>query len=79
MTVTEAETVAEYINERINRNASIIWGAYIDPELKGAIRVMLVLVGVTSEQISGKSVGRFGDKDKGYTRREERFGVQFIR
>ncbi|MGA1792517.1 MAG: cell division protein FtsZ [Thermoplasmatota archaeon] len=79
MTVTEAETVAEYINERINRNASIIWGAYIDPELKGAIRVMLVLVGVTSEQISGKSVGKFGDKEKGYTRREERFGVQFIR
>jgi cell division protein FtsZ len=79
MTVTEAETVAEYINERINRNASIIWGAYIDPELKGAIRVMLVLVGVTSEQISGKSVGRFGDKESGYTRREERFGVQFIR
>ena len=71
--------IAEYINERINRNASIIWGAYIDPELKGAIRVMLVLVGVTSEQISGKSVGKFGDKDKGYTRREERFGVQFIR
>ena len=79
MTVTEAETVAEYINERINRNASIIWGAYIDPELKGAIRVMLVLVGVTSDQISGKSVGKFGDKDKGYTRREERFGVEFIR
>ncbi|MBN1539394.1 MAG: cell division protein FtsZ [Candidatus Thermoplasmatota archaeon] len=79
MTVTEAETVAEYINQRINRNASIIWGAYIDPELKGSIRVMLVLVGVTSEQISGKSVGRFGDKDKGYTRREERYGVQFVR
>lgn len=79
MTVTEAETVAEYINERINRNASIIWGAYIDPELKGAIRVMLVLVGVTSEQISGKSIGRFGERDRGYTRREERFGVQFIR
>ncbi|MEA3559387.1 MAG: cell division protein FtsZ [Candidatus Thermoplasmatota archaeon] len=79
MTVTEAETVAEYINERINHNASIIWGAYIDPELKGAIRVMLVLVGVTSEQISGKSVGRFGEKERGYTRREDRFGVQFIR
>jgi len=79
MTVTEAEAVADYINERINRNASIIWGAYIDPELKGAIRVMLVLVGVTSEQISGKTVGRFGDQERGYTRREERYGVQFIR
>lgn len=79
MTVTEAEAVADYINERINRNASIIWGAYIDPELRGAIRVMLVLVGVTSEQISGKTVGAFGEKDRGYTRREERFGVQFIR
>ncbi len=79
MTVTEAETVADYINERINQNSSIIWGAYIDPELKGAIRVMLVLVGVTSEQISGKSVGKFGSKEKGYTRKEERFGVEFIR
>lgn len=79
MTVTEAETVADYINERINQNASIIWGAYIDPELKGAIRVMLVLVGVTSEQISGKSVGKFGFKERGYSSREERFGVKFIR
>ena len=79
MTVTEAETVAEYINDRINSNASIIWGAYIDPELRGAIRVMLVLVGVTSEQISGKSVGKFGYKQKGYSSREERFGVDFVR
>ena len=79
MTVTEAENVADYINERINQNASIIWGAYVDPELKGAVRVMLVLVGVTSEQISGKSVGKFGAKEKGYSSREERFGVKFIR
>jgi cell division protein FtsZ len=79
MTVTEAEMVADYINNKINKNASIIWGAYIDPELKGAIRVMLVLVGVTSEQISGKSVGKFGARDHGSTRREERFGVQFVR
>ena len=79
MTVTEAENVADYINERINQNASIIWGAYVDPELKGAIRVMLVLVGVTSEQISGKSVGKFGARERGYSSREERFGVKFIR
>ncbi len=79
MTVTEAETVAEYINDRISSNASIIWGAYIDPELRGSIRVMLVLVGVTSDQISGKSVGKFGYKEKGHTSREERFGVDFVR
>lgn len=79
MTVTEAEMVADFINQRINKNSSIIWGAYIDPELRGAIRVMLVLVGVTSEQISGRSVGKFGEKERGFTRREERFGIQFIR
>jgi len=79
MTVTEAETVAEYINDQINDNASIIWGAYIDPELRGSIRVMLVLVGVTSEQISGKSVGKFGYKERGNSSREERFGVDFVR
>jgi cell division protein FtsZ len=50
--------------------ARIIWGAQIDPELKDTIRVMLVITGVKSKQIFGKSLKRTGD---------DRFGIDFIR
>lgn len=70
MTVSEAELVAEEIHKRINPMARIIWGAQIDPELKDTIRVMLVITGVKSKQIFGKSLKRTGD---------DRFGIDFIR
>ncbi len=53
MSVLEAEAVAEYVQERISPNASIIWGATIDESLERKLRVMLVLTGVKSRQITG--------------------------
>jgi cell division protein FtsZ len=70
MTVSEAELVAEEINKRINPQARLIWGAQIDPELQDTIRVMLVITGVKSKQIFGKSIRKTGDS---------RFGIDFIR
>jgi len=62
MTVSEAERVAEEVQKRISGNAKIIWGAAIDPTLEGAMRVMLVITGVKSKQIMGRSevIGREG-------------------
>jgi cell division protein FtsZ len=48
----------------------LIWGAQIDPELQDTIRVMLVITGVKSKQIFGKSIRKTGDS---------RFGIDFIR
>jgi cell division protein FtsZ len=70
MTVSEAELVAEEIHKRVNPMARIIWGAQIDPELRDTIRVMLVITGVKSKQIFGKSLKKTG---------EARFGIDFIR
>jgi len=70
MTVAEAELVAEEIHKRINPQARLIWGAQIDPELVDTIRVMLVITGVKSKQIFGKSIRKMGDS---------RFGIDFIR
>jgi cell division protein FtsZ len=70
MTVSEAELVAEEIHKRINPQARLIWGAQIDPELQDTIRVMLVITGVKSKQIFGKSIRKTGDS---------RFGIDFIR
>jgi cell division protein FtsZ len=53
MTVTEAESVAAMIQQKINPSARIIWGAAIDPSLEKRMRVMVVLTGVKSKHILG--------------------------
>lgn len=58
MTISDAEMVVEEVYSRINPDARIIWGAQIDPELKGTIRTMLVVTGVSSPQILGRDEGR---------------------
>ena len=54
MSVAEAEEVAEIVQSRISGNARIIWGAAVDPELEGKIRVMVVITGVKSKQMFGR-------------------------
>ena len=53
MSLAEAEKVVEVVSQRLDSRANIIWGAQIDPELKGLLRVMLVITGVRSRQILG--------------------------
>jgi cell division protein FtsZ len=53
MTVTEAEQVAEVIQQKISPGARIIWGAAIDETLERTIRVMVVITGVKSRHILG--------------------------
>ncbi|RLF44804.1 MAG: cell division protein FtsZ, partial [Thermoplasmata archaeon] len=55
MTIKEAEGVVEELYSRINPDASIIWGTSIDKNLKREIKVMLVVTGVKSKQILGRS------------------------
>ncbi len=69
MTISEAEQVAEIVQSRISSNARIIWGAAVDPELEGMIRVMIVITGVKSNQM-------FAKQD---TRRGKDIGVDLIR
>jgi cell division protein FtsZ len=61
MTVTEAERVAEIVHDKINPNAKIIWGAAVDPSLDHTIRVMLLVTGVKSKQIYGRTAVHKGE------------------
>ncbi len=54
MTISEAERVAEVVQEKVSPTARIIWGATVDPSLEHALRVMLVATGVRSKQIVGR-------------------------
>ena len=65
MTISEAEKVAEILQTKVSPNARIIWGAAVDPALEHKIRVMVVITGVKSKQILGRTseVNRLKDTD----------------
>lgn len=55
MSIEEAEGVVEEIYDRIDPDARIIWGTSIDEELDGEMRTMIVVTGVDSPQIYGRT------------------------
>ncbi|HID71675.1 MAG TPA: hypothetical protein EYP29_02895, partial [Thermoplasmata archaeon] len=74
MTMSEAEMVLEEVHGRISPTAEIIWGARIDESLGDAIRVMLVVTGVSSQQILGPTTGKKTKKS-----RLEKFGIDVVK
>ncbi|MDE4908058.1 cell division protein FtsZ [Methanogenium marinum] len=73
MTMSEAESVIQEVYERIDPEARIIWGAQIDPDMQGKMRTMLVVTGVNSPQIYGRSE-MFSSK-----RSTTEFDIDFLR
>jgi len=55
MTIAEAEGVVQEIYERVDPSARIIWGAMVDPSMQHRMRTMLVVTGVSSPQIYGRT------------------------
>jgi cell division protein FtsZ len=53
MSLEEYSEIMEYIGEKLSPEAKIISGAQISKDLEGAIKVMVVITGVKSPQISG--------------------------
>jgi len=51
MTIEEANRVGEIVTEMMDDNALVIWGARVNPELTGTLRVTLVMTGVRSPHI----------------------------
>lgn len=75
MTLDEARTVVESVSSKLAEDARIIWGAQISDDLKGTIRVMLIVTGVKSTQIFG-SGKRIVDKKK--QEMENELGIEFV-
>lgn len=53
LTLAEAEEVAEALTYELDDNANVIWGARINKEYEGRVRVMAIMTGVQSPQILG--------------------------
>jgi cell division protein FtsZ len=64
LTLKEAEGIAQNITDRLEANANVIWGARIQEEYKGKVRVMAIMTGVQSAQILGPTAQKQADKSK---------------
>ncbi len=77
MTLDEANKVVELVNNRLPEEINIIWGAHIFPDLKNTIKVLAIITGVSSKQISGKSI--YEEKElKERKEVEEELGITFL-
>ncbi|MFX1238260.1 MAG: cell division protein FtsZ [Promethearchaeota archaeon] len=54
MTLSEANSVAKKIYEKMDSNAMVIWGARVSDDFDGFLRVMLLITGIQSPQIFGR-------------------------
>ena len=53
MSLDEARAIIASVGDKLSPDAKMIWGAQISPEMEKSIRVMIIITGVKSSQISG--------------------------
>lgn len=77
LTLDEANAIVEMIEKHLPDGIRIIWGAHIFPDLKSTVRVMAIITGVSSKQITGRSITEEKDlKEKEQV--EEELGIKFL-
>ena len=64
LTLKEAEGIANNITERLEASANVIWGARIQDEYKGKVRVMAIMTGVQSAQVLGSTTQKQADQSR---------------
>ena len=76
LTLEESRKIVETIAESLDEKAKIIWGAQIYKDLEKTVRTMLIVTGVSSEQI-------FGTENQYFTNQKESFenelGIDFMK
>src|SRR3989339_1613815 len=74
LTLNEAKKIVEAISVKLDEDARIIWGSQISEDMNGAVRVMLIVTGVKSSQITGKTIAE-SKESKGM---QDVLGIEFI-
>lgn len=76
LTLDESRKIVETVAESLDSNAKIIWGAQIYKDLEKTIRTMLIVTGVSSEQIFGEG-NKYFEKKKASIQSE--LGIDFMK
>jgi cell division protein FtsZ len=58
MSLDESREIISAVGSRLSPDAKMIWGAQISPDMESSIRVMIIITGVKSSQISGTDLPR---------------------
>ncbi|MGQ9587578.1 MAG: cell division protein FtsZ [Thermoplasmata archaeon] len=51
LNIEEAAKAAEIITERIKPEARLIWGCSVEPEMKGTVKILLIVTGARSQYV----------------------------
>jgi cell division protein FtsZ len=62
LTLEESRKIVETVADKLSDRAKIIWGAQIYKDLEKTIRTLIIVTGVSSEQIFGEDRTYFGQK-----------------
>ncbi len=75
LSLDEAKSIIATVGERLSDDAKMIWGAQISEDLEKTVRVMLIITGVKSTQITGST-------DSAEERRQQEIsdelGIEFL-
>lgn len=75
LSLDESRKIVETVARSLDPKAKIIWGAQISKDLERTIRTMLIITGVSSEQIFGEDNTYFQRKAD---QNEEDLGIEFV-
>lgn len=78
MTLDEARKVVETISNKLDEDARIIWGAQISDDLNGIIKAMLIVTGVKSNQIFGRTTKKTAANPKEKREIEDELGIEYV-
>ena len=76
LSLDESRKIVERVAERLDPKAKIIWGAQIYKDLDKVIRTMLIITGVSSDQIFGEKNTYF---EKKKVEIENELGIEFMK
>ncbi|HLD01109.1 MAG TPA: cell division protein FtsZ [Candidatus Nanoarchaeia archaeon] len=75
LTLDESRKIVERVAQSLDSNAKIIWGAQIYKDLENTVRTMLIITGVSSDQIFGEGHKYFEKKKKAM---DSELGIEFL-
>ena len=78
LTLDEVNKIGETVTQALDPDANVIWGASVSPGMRGKLRVMTIIAGVSSPYILGKADYRQPIKSAVKFTTEE-LGLDFVR
>lgn len=73
MSLKEAEGISKNLTERVSSDANVIWGARVNEEKKGEVRVMAIMTGVTGNVFDPTSTSQISQDED-----EDEHGIDVI-